>query len=51
MENLQSYTGCCKYYRLREGVKFVKEMPLTITGKVNRLKLKQKILNRLGYIN
>ncbi|XP_066259737.1 probable 4-coumarate--CoA ligase 3 [Euwallacea similis] len=30
--------------RLREGVTFVKSFPTTITGKVNRLKLKQMIL-------
>jgi len=38
-----------QYYRLREGVKFVKEMPTTASGKIHRLKLKQNILNKLDY--
>ncbi|XP_066257973.1 uncharacterized protein [Euwallacea similis] len=33
--------------RLREGVTFVKSFPTTITGKVNRLKLKEMILQNL----
>ncbi|KAK4872934.1 hypothetical protein RN001_014963 [Aquatica leii] len=31
--------------RLRAGVKFVNDMPMTITGKINRFKLKKMILN------
>lgn len=33
--------------RLREGLKFVNKFPVTITGKVNRIKIKEMIINNL----